>query len=671
MAQYDVNSFQSLVTAIQTANDSPEADQIVLTSSIVLTDHLPLLNDDGQDSLNISGANPNGANFSLDGNGRHRIFWVQDGTVEFDNLTLVNGLAQGEDGNSGGGGAGMGGGLFIYDGEVTVTNSTFRRNKAIGGNSNSSQIIFQLGLSQLENGKGGGIGGAISNSAADGADGLDSSSTGASATAGQDGGFGGDGGNGGESIQNSDKGGDGGRGGFGGGGGRGGDGVIRSSSPAGFGGDGGFGGGGGNGGIGVSNTTEDGRGGLGGYGGGGGQSLSIAGSGNQGGFGGGHGGGGFITHSGGGGAGMGGAIFIRSGSLTVRDSLFSNNQAQQGLARRDPDALTFFGPAGDDGQGLGGAIFAVHEIDSSVGAPTALPTVNVDNVVFIHNRAGQAGSNSLDNVEDNQHLFVPQSNLSGRELSLGARQTAIAWDKTTGQISIVNLDSDSQAIAQVAIERLIADENWTFKATGDLNGDGREDILLHHSISGENLAWYLNEDGSGIQLENLIGRLVDNSAWEISGINDYNSDGINDIVLHNKTADQILAWYLDNQGHIQSESLMGRKILDDQWDIQATADFDGNGESDILLRHIYTGQLVLWEMLGQDIVLESLVGRPLADADWHIEGARDVDGNGTIDLLMRHQGTGQGVLWSMADKETIGSELLLTGTPSSNHQILL
>lgn len=667
MAQYDVNSFQSLVTAIQAANDSPEADQIVLTSSIVLTEHLPLLNDDGQDSLSISGANPNGANFSLDGNGRHRILWVQDGTVELDDLTLINGLAQGEDG-SGGGGAGMGGALFIYDGEVTVTQSIFQQNKAVGGSSNSSQT-----LAQLRDGQGGGMGGAISNPAADGADGLDSNvSAGEFATAGEDGGFGGDGGNGGASIQQTNqKGGDGGRGGFGGGGGRGGDGVINSSSPAGYGGDGGFGGGGGNGGIGVSNTTEDGRGGLGGYGGGGGQSLSIAGQGNQGGFGGGHGGGGFTTHSGGGGAGMGGAIFIRSGNVTVRDSLFTNNQAQKGVARRDPDALTFFGPAGDDGQGLGGAIFAVHEIDSSVGAPTRLPTVNLDNVVLIHNRAGQAGSNALDDVEDNQHLFVPTSKLSGRELSLGAKQTAIAWDKTTGQISIVNLDGGSQAIAQVAIERLISDQHWTFRATGDLNGDGQEDILLHHSISGESLAWYINEDGSGIQFENLIGRLVDDSAWAISGINDYNSDGINDIILHNKTADQILAWYLDDQGQIQSESLMGRKILDDQWDIQATADFDGNGESDILLRHIYTGQLVLWEMLDQDIVLESLVGRPLADADWHIEGARDVDGNGTIDLLMRHQGTGQGVLWSMADKETIGSELLLTGTPSSNHQILL
>ncbi|MFS0518991.1 hypothetical protein ACEYW6_30445 [Nostoc sp. UIC 10607] len=61
-------------------------------------------------------------------NGDLRPFFILSGNVKFFDLTITNRTAQGGDSGRGGGGAGMGGGMFIYDGNVSLSNMTFSNN---------------------------------------------------------------------------------------------------------------------------------------------------------------------------------------------------------------------------------------------------------------------------------------------------------------------------------------------------------------------------------------------------------------------------------------------------------------------------------------------------------------------------------------------------------------
>ncbi|MBC6480462.1 MAG: cadherin repeat domain-containing protein [Hormoscilla sp. GM7CHS1pb] len=210
-----------------------------------------------------------GNNNTISGDDKYRLFFILSGEVDFYNLNFSNGRAQGGDGA--GGAAGMGGGMFIYDGTVTVTNSAFNHNSAIGGEGNGS-------------GAGGNANFVTPIPENNGSMGHDRDRQS------RRGGFGGNGGDGGFYIY----------GGFGGNGGNGGNGALPGWG--GFGGNGGFGGGGG--------------GGNGGFGGGGG-------NGGLGGFGGGNG-------DGGSGAGLGAAIFIRSGKLTIDNTDFEGNSSRSG-----------------------------------------------------------------------------------------------------------------------------------------------------------------------------------------------------------------------------------------------------------------------------------------------------------------------------------------------------
>ncbi len=282
--------------------------------------------------------------------------------VSLDKLILRNALARGGCSGGGGGGMGAGGALFVNQlAQVGLTDVVFAGNTAQGGDSSSSAVLGGTGGggmgSRAVGGAGGGLGNIAGGDGQDckaslaGVDGQDGRGIGASGSGATGGGFGGTGlgqvssaqnfdvGNFGGGLTNSsDTGragrigggghfgnpGHGGAGGFGGGGGdgegnsgsgnHGGNGGLGGGGGygVGFGGSGGFGGGGGGGGSSSSSGSQ--VGGPGGFGGGGG-GAGAYGPGLMfvpGGFGGGRG-----NVTGGGGAGFGGALFVRSGGIVV------------------------------------------------------------------------------------------------------------------------------------------------------------------------------------------------------------------------------------------------------------------------------------------------------------------------------------------------------------------
>ena len=242
-----------------------------------------------------------------------RLFFVDsDAALTLQNLTLRGGKAiGGNGGGSGGGGAGLGGAIFSQ-GALTLSGVSFAANGAFAGNG---------GVDGTTYGGGGGLGGNGGNVY---------------------GGGGGTGGNGGNGFTPESDGGVGGQGLGGIGGGSAGH-YYFSDGGAGSGGGGGGGGGQGNNGGGGSSGGGGGacgwnglnsgsggwgggagggyRGGCGGFGGGGGGGESNYGNCNIGGIGGGAGGVGSVAgNAGGGGAGFGGAVFARSGALTLQNS---------------------------------------------------------------------------------------------------------------------------------------------------------------------------------------------------------------------------------------------------------------------------------------------------------------------------------------------------------------
>ena len=123
----------TLSKAILDANVAPGDDTITLTTGVRFTG---IPNQQLIDSnigfigggFTVSGRTDNFSGFDVGG---VRPFFVKSGIVSFTNMTISGGRALGGPGS--GGGAGMGGGLFVYNGTVSLNSVTFSNNSAIGG----------------------------------------------------------------------------------------------------------------------------------------------------------------------------------------------------------------------------------------------------------------------------------------------------------------------------------------------------------------------------------------------------------------------------------------------------------------------------------------------------------------------------------------------------------
>jgi hypothetical protein len=224
-----------------------------------------------------------GSGVTIDGSGATRIFFVQNGNVTLNNMTLADGLGQGGNSELGGSAAGLGGAIFENNGNLTLNGVVLSGNQAVGGSADNSG-----------NGAGGGFG---ANSTGGDLGGAQGTSDGAGGIAQAVGGIGG----------------------FGGGGGQG-TGTASSGEQI-IGGDGGFGGGGG---FGLGTQITPVGSGIAGYGGG--QGSATIDGGNPG---------------GGGGAGFGGAIFVYSGALNLNNVTFSGNSAVGGTGAQGKGGSLF------------------------------------------------------------------------------------------------------------------------------------------------------------------------------------------------------------------------------------------------------------------------------------------------------------------------------------------
>lgn len=339
----------TLSWAILQANTTLGDDIITLKTNIVFTGVMKRLIDS---NMTIQS---DGIRRTIDGNSQFRPLFIKSGQVLIKNLDIKNTRALGGTTQGGGGGAGMGGSIFIYDGQVNISNINITNSIA------DSSPNFYIG-----NG-GGGMFGRSYNSTAGGGLFADASST--------MGGYGGYGNY--QNIANNfGVGGDfpGGDGGFGAGGARSGGSLI--------GGDGGFGGGGGYG---------ESVGGDGGFGAAGGFHGMYGNSTNKSGY------GAFLTA-----AAMGGAIFIRTGTVEIKNTSIH-------------DSLAITGTGVNSASALGGGIFVLHSTTniglslsgsygnaSQQGMPTNLATINTCNLNFNNNSAAapDANGNNTDNIFD-------------------------------------------------------------------------------------------------------------------------------------------------------------------------------------------------------------------------------------------------------------------------------
>ena len=204
---------------------------------------------------------------------------------------------------------------------------------------------------------------------------------------------------------------------------------------------------------------------------------------------------------------------------------------------------------------------------------------------------------------------------------------------------------------------------WQIRGIGDVNVDGKNDLLWHNQSTGQLYVWFM--DGVTQSAATYFTPPSVNPVWQIRGLVDLNGDGKLDLLWHNQSTGQLYVWFMDGVTQ-SSASFLTPSSVNPVWQIRGVGDFNADAKPDLLWRNQSTGQLYVWFMNGVTLSSASLLTpASVANLAWQICQVSDFNADGKPDILWRNQSTGQLYVWFM-NGITLSSASFLTPSQVSN-----
>ena len=168
---------------------------------------------------------------------------------------------------------------------------------------------------------------------------------------------------------------------------------------------------------------------------------------------------------------------------------------------------------------------------------------------------------------------------------------------------------------------------------GDLNGDGMDDVLLRH-VDGRWMYYPMN-GRTPIESQRGMVALERSANWQLTGIGDMDGDGKEDVLLRH-TDGRWKGYLMDGKTVLDSGSIAGLQT-DPVWNVAGLGDLDGNRKTDVVLRHP-DGQWLHAPLDGLTVAPNIAVEPNLTKSvKWSVAGIADLNGDGRDDILLRHE----------------------------------
>jgi len=223
--------------------------------------------------------------------------------------------------------------------------------------------------------------------------------------------------------------------------------------------------------------------------------------------------------------------------------------------------------------------------------------------------------------------------------------------QTTNKIGIWAMASTNIVASQLVTATPAA--GWSVVGTGDINQDGKPDLVLQNQTTGQIVVWYMN---GSIYLGGENVAAVPSAGFQIAGVADMDGDGKPDFILQNQTTGRVALWFMDGASY-QGGTLLPQ-IADPGLKLIGAADFDFNGTADLLFQDQTTGSIVVWYM-NRTVFTGSATLATLPDPGWKVAAMADFNNDGRADLVFQNTTTNQIALWYLKDFAFIGGAILL------------
>jgi hypothetical protein len=210
------------------------------------------------------------------------------------------------------------------------------------------------------------------------------------------------------------------------------------------------------------------------------------------------------------------------------------------------------------------------------------------------------------------------------------------------------------------------DSNWMLVGRGDFNTDGKPDLVWQHRTEGWVSLWYMDGTvriGTGSP---SISKIAD-PLWQIVGVGDLNVDGKPDLVWQHTANGALAVWQMTGATVTAALSLIPDRVEDLLWRVVGVADFNNDGKSDLLWRHLGKGDVGVWLMNGVSRIIHSPLNPWIvADQAWQIAAVTDANGDGKPDLIWEHT-DGSIMIWHMNGTSRVSYPIVSATVPVGWH----